>query len=103
MRLNALIHFDRVAFQRPSALPSTFILPFPVSPSNHPASVAVTDPGCSGHVPLKESSTYPLRHRPVTDWSGPKAPDQMPASELPCLTSFNVPAYGPASVANFTS
>jgi len=50
-------HFFRGAVHRPSARPSTFIRPFAESSSIHPTSVAVTVPGCSGHVPLNVSST----------------------------------------------
>src|SRR5580698_337697 len=52
-------HFFRRALHRPSARPSTFIRPLAESSSIHPANVAVTVPGCSGHVPLNVSSTYP--------------------------------------------
>src|SRR5437763_16126482 len=50
-------HFFLTAVHRPSARPSTFMRPFAKSPSTHPASVAVTVPGCSGHVPPNVSST----------------------------------------------
>src|SRR5215469_8911304 len=50
-------YFFRTAVHLPSARPSIFILPFAESPSIHPASVAVTAPGCWGQVPLKVSST----------------------------------------------
>jgi len=51
-------HFFPRAAHCPSARPSTFIRPFAVSPSIHPARVAVTGAGFSlGHVPLNVSST----------------------------------------------
>ena len=50
-------YFFRSAVHRPIARPSTFIRPFAESPSTHPSNVAVTAPGCSGHVPLTLSST----------------------------------------------
>ena len=76
------------------------------SPSNHPASVAtagaVAPLSSNGQSTVKLSSTYPLRHVPVTERSLPSSPDQLPVTLLSSRLSCRSPLKGPASVEHFT-